>query len=28
MRNAATENPVTMEILQSIKEIKIKLKEK
>lgn len=28
MRNAATENPVTMEILQSIKEIKIKLEEK
>ena len=28
MRNAATENPVTMEILQNIKEIKSKLDEK
>ena len=28
MRNAATENPVTMEILQSIKEIKAKFDEK
>lgn len=28
MRNAATENPVTMEILTSLKEIKIKLEKK
>ena len=28
MRNAATENPVTMEILQNVKEIKTKLDEK
>ncbi|WP_321369810.1 hypothetical protein [uncultured Draconibacterium sp.] len=28
MRNAATENPVTMEILENIKEIKSKLDEK
>lgn len=28
MRNAATENPVTMEILQSIKEIKARIDEK
>ena len=28
MRNAATENPVTMEILQNVKEIKTKLEEK
>lgn len=28
MRNAATENPVTMEILQNIKEIKAKLDDK
>lgn len=28
MRNAATENPVTMEILQNVKEIKARLDEK